>query len=286
MRHRFIHAHRERFSVTTMCRVLEVARSGYYAWCSRAESARSREDRRLVVKIRSLHAQSRGTYGSPRIYADLREMGETCGRHRVARLMREERLVGKKARKFRSTTDSKHSHPVAPNRLGQQFGVQRPDTVWAGDVTYLRTREGWLYLSVILDLCSRYVVGWALSESLDQDLTLVALERAVLLRDPAPGGLFHSDRGSQYTCEAYQRRLEQLGMIVSMSRKGHCWDNAPVESFFDSLKTEIDQGIFHSRAAAKAAVFDYIEVFYNRKRRHSSLGYRSPARFEKELQLA
>ncbi len=197
MKFRFIHEHVQEFSVRVMCRVLAVSRSGYYAWCSRPESTRSREDRRLLAKIRAFHHRSRGSYGSSRIHADLREDGESCGRHRVARLMRDDGLAGKKARRFKTTTDSENSDPVAPNLLAQDFFVATPDTVWAGDITYLRTREGWLYLAVLLDLYSRFVVGWSLSSSLDRSLPLEALENAVRRRRPGRGLLHHSDRGSQ-----------------------------------------------------------------------------------------
>ena len=286
MKFRFVHEHVQEFSVRVMCRVLAVSRSGYYAWCSRPESTRSREDRRLLAKIRAFHHRSRGSYGSSRIHADLREDGESCGRHRVARLMRDDGLAGKKARRFKTTTDSEHSDPVAPNLLAQDFFVETPDTVWAGDITYLRTREGWLYLAVLLDLHSRFIVGWSLSSSLDRSLPLEALENAVRRRRPGRGLLHHSDRGSQYTCEDYRDRLGELGMTASMSRKGNCFDNAVVESFFDSLKTEIDQQVFESREQARQKVFDYIEIFYNRSRRHSTLGYVSPATFEQQLQEA
>ena len=286
MKFRFVHEHVQEFSVRVMCRVLAVSRSGYYAWCSRPESTRSREDRRLLAKIRAFHHRSRGSYGSSRIHADLREDGESCGRHRVARLMRDDGLAGKKARRFKTTTDSEPSDPVAPNLLAQDFFVETPDTVWAGDITYLRTREGWLYLAVLLDLHSRFVVGWSLSSSLDRSLPLEALENAVRRRRPGRGLLHHSDRGSQYTCEDYRDRLAELGMTASMSRKGNCFDNAVVESFFDSLKTEIDQQVFESREQARQRLFDYIEIFYNRSRRHSTLGYVSPATFEQQLQEA
>ena len=286
MRFRFIHEYIREFSVRVMCRVLKVSPSGYYAWRSRPESTRSREDRRLRTKIRTFHKRSRGTYGSVRIHVDLREDGETCGRHRVSRLMREDGLFGKKARQFRTTTDSEHSDPVAENLLDQEFFVETPDTVWAGDITYLRTREGWIYLAVILDLCSRIVVGWSLSTSLERELTLQALEQAVARRQPGRGLLHHSDRGSQYTCSDYRDRLDELGMTVSMSRKGNCYDNAVLESFFDSLKTELDQEVFESRQHARRVLFDYIEVFYNRARRHSALGYVSPATFERRLREA
>jgi putative transposase len=285
MKFRFIHEHVLEFSLRLMCRVLGVSPSGYYAWRSRPESARSREDRRLKAKIRAFHEKSRRTYGAARIHADLRDDGEGCGRHRVARLMREDGLVGAKAKQFRTTTDSKHSDPVAENLLDQKFTVETPDTVWAGDITYLRTREGWCYLAVLLDLHSRLVVGWSLSSSLDRDLVLAALERAVVSRQPGAGLTHHSDRGCQYTCGEYQERLAELGMTVSMSRTGNCYDNAVVESFFDSLKTEIGHEVFESREHARREVFEYIELFYNRRRRHSALGYVSPAALERQRAL-
>lgn len=281
MRYRFIHEHLVEFSVRVMCRVVGVSPSGYYAWRARPESARSREDRRLKAKIRTFHKKSRGTYGAARIHADLSEDGEGCGRHRVARLMREDGLVGAKAKQFKTTTNSKHSDPVAANVLNQQFSVDAADRVWAGDITYLHTRDGWCYLAVLLDLHSRFVVGWALSSSLDRELPLAALEQAVARRQPGPGLLHHSDRGCQYTCGEYQERLAKLNMAVSMSRTGNCYDNAVVESFFDSLKTEIGHELFESREHARREVFEYIEVFYNGRRRHSALGQISPAAFER-----
>jgi transposase InsO family protein len=282
MKFRFIYEHVKEFSVRVMCRVLGVSPSGYYAWCPRPESARSREDRRLRIKIRAFHVRSRGRYGSARIREDLLEDNETCGRNRVARLMREDGLVGKKAQQFRKTTQSDHADPVAPNLLDQNFTVETPNTVWAGDITYLRTREGWLYLAVLLDLYSRLVVGWSLSTSLEHELALDALHQAVAQRRPGPGLVHHSDRGCQYTCGAYQDRLKELGMKASMSGKGNCYDNAVVESFFDSLKTEIGEETFESREHAREAVFEYIEIFYNRHRRHSTLGYLSPSDFERQ----
>lgn len=285
MKFRFIHEHVLEFSLRLMCRVLGVSPSGYYAWRSRPESTRSREDRRLRTKIRSFHQKSRGTYGATRVHADLREEGEECGRHRVARLMREDGLVGAKAKQFRKTTDSRHSDPVSPNILNQEFTVETSDRVWAGDITYLRTREGWCYLAVLLDLHSRFVVGWSLSSSLDRELPLAALEQAIGRRQPGPGLLHHSDRGSQYTCDDYQRRLAELGMTASMSRTGNCYDNAVVESFFDSLKTEIGCDLFDSREHARREVFKYIEAFYNQRRRHSALGHVSPSAFERQRVL-
>ena len=284
MRYAAIERHRRQYSVRRMCRVLEISPSGYYAWCARPESARARDDRRLLVKIREIFQQSGKAYGSPRIAVELWAQGESCGKNRVARLMRKEGLVARKPRRYKTTTDSDHAWPAAPNLLDQEFTVEPPDTVWLGDITYLPTDEGWLYLAVVLDLCSRRVVGWATSERVDSELTLRALGRAIDQRRPGPGLLHHSDRGSQYACHDYRERLETLGVKVSMSRKGNCFDNAPMESFFSSLKMEwLWDRRFATRAQARRSLFEYLELFYNRTRRHSSLGYRSPAEFEREV---
>lgn len=277
-----IERHRDRYPVTVMCDAMDVSPSGYYAWRCRPESARSREDRRLKVLIRSVFKESRETYGSPRIHDELRDQGIRCGRKRVARLLNEEGLRPKKARRFRRTTIAKPEHPKVENVLDRQFSVDSPDSVWAGDITYLWTTEGWLYLAVLLDLFSRRVVGWAVSSSLSQELTIKALDRALFERGPAPGLLHHSDRGSQYTSGDYQERLEQHNLSVSMSRKGDCWDNAVVESFFATLKVELGDS-FSSRRAAHLALADYIEVFYNRKRRHTAIGGVSPVDAEAQL---
>lgn len=274
-----IDRHRDRYSVRVMCAALEVSPSGYYAWRGRPESRRRRADRELKGVIRLTFEGSRETYGSPRIQLELREQGFRCGRKRIARLMREEGLRPAKTRRFRRTTVSAEDHPKAENVLDRRFMVAAPDRVWAGDITYLRTMEGWLYLAVLLDLYSRRVVGWAVSVRLSQELAEAALERALYERDPDPGLMHHSDRGCQYTSINYQRQLERHQVAVSMSRKGDCWDNAVVESFFATLKTELGD-TFSTRKAARAALFDYIEIFYNRKRRHTSIGGISPAEAE------
>ena len=284
MRFRFIAEHRRAYPVRVMCRVLKVSPSGYYAWRSRSRSRRSREDRRLKVLIRAIHRQSRKSYGAPRIHVELVEQGETCGRHRVARLMREAGLQGARRRRYRVTTDSHHTLPVAPNHLAQHFTVRRPNQVWLADLTYLPTREGWLYLAAIMDLASRRIVGWSTSERIDQRLVLEALDRALLTRRPEPGLLHHSDRGAQYAGHRYQGRLATAGLVCSMSRKGNCWDNAPMESWFATLKIEYLQGrTLASRALAQSELFDYIECFYNRQRRHTQLGYLSPVRWEQQV---
>jgi putative transposase len=281
MKFQFIRDHREDFPVRLMCGVLEVSPSGFYDWLRRPESPRAAEDRALVAKIQAVHGDSRRTYGSPRVHASLKAEGYRIGRKRVARLMRENDIRARTKRKFRVTTDSRHDHPVAPNRLDRQFTVEAPNTVWLADISYIPTREGWLYLAVVLDLYSRQVVGWAMDEEMPQELTLAALDMALKRRRPLPGLMHHSDRGSQYAAAAYQARLAEHGIVGSMSRKGNCWDNAPMESFFHTLKTErVHHRDYQTRDEARRDIFEYIEVFYNRQRRHSTLGYLSPVQFE------
>ena len=281
MTFQFIRDHREHFPVRLMCRVLEASPSGFYDWLRRPESQRAAEDRALIEKIQAVHNESRRTYGSPRVHASLKAAGYRIGRKRVARLMRENDIRAKAKRKFKVTTDSRHDHPVVPNRLDRQFMVEAPNTVWLADLSYIWTREGWLYLAVVLDLFSRQVVGWAMDEQMPQELTLAALDMALQRRRPLPGLMHHSDRGSQYAAGAYQKRLAEHGIVCSMSRKGNCWDNAPMESFFHTLKTElVHHRDYLTRDEARRDIFEYIEVFYNRQRRHSTLGYLSPAQFE------
>lgn len=273
-----------------MCRALGVSRSGYYAWRKRGRSARAEADARLRVDIRAAHERGRRTYGSPRVHRELRAAGIRCGKKRIERLMREDGLRARRPRRFRTTTtDSRHPFPTAPNRLERRFGVQEIqelDRVWAGDITYVPTREGWLYLAVVLDLASRRVVGWAMRDTLEAVLAIDALEMALQSRRPSAGLLHHSDRGVQYACHAYRELLEAEGIQVSMSRTGDCWDNAVVESFFSTLEWElIGESHWRTRAEARTALFDYIECFYNRQRRHSSLGYLSPAAYEERLAL-
>ena len=279
MRYAFIDRYRHLYSVLVMCDVLEVSSSGYYAWRGRPESRRSREDRELKAIIRSVFEESRQTYGSPRILDELQDQGIRCGRKRVARLMKEDQLTPKKARRFRRTTVAIPDHAKAPNVLGREFTVDAPDTAWVGDITYLWTPEGWLYLAVLLDLFSRRVVGWAVSSHLGQELAIAALDRALFERGGHEGLLHHSDRGCQYTSTDYQQKLKDNGLSVSMSRKGDCWDNAVAESFFATLKVELGDS-FSSRQAAHDALFDYIEVFYNRQRRHTTNGGISPVQAE------
>jgi len=279
MKYAFIDKQRDAYGVRRLCQALAVSPSGYYAWRGRPVSRRQREDRRLKVAMRSAFRLSRQAYGSPRLQEALATQGLSCSRKRVARLMREEGMTPKKVQRMRRTTHSIGSHPKAPNVLDRHFTVGAPDTVWAGDITYLWTDEGWLYLAVVLDLFSRRVVGWSTSDRLREELTVAALQRALCERHVEKGLLHHSDRGSQYTSDAYQRLLRTRGLTVSMSRSGDCWDNAVVESFFATLKTELGER-FSSRSAAHLQLFDYIEVFYNRQRLHSSLGYHSPVQAE------
>lgn len=282
MKCRAIRAHTGRFPVRLMCRTLAVSPSGYYAWAIRPESRRMAENRRLVAEIRGIHAESRSTYGSPRVHATLQARGQRVGEHRVARLMREGAIRAKMAKKWRATTDSAHPYPVVPNTLNRQFAVAAPNQIWAGDITYIWTAEGWLYLAVVLDLYSRRVIAWGMGSRLTQELVAGALTMAVERRRPASGLLHHTDRGSQYAAATYRELLAGHGLTASMSRRANCWDNAVVESFFHTLKTElVHHRRYRTREDATQDVFEWIEVFYNRVRRHSTLGYRSPAEFEK-----
>ena len=270
-----------------MCTTLEVSRSGFYAWLRRRESKRSRENRRLTKLIREEHKRSRETYGSPRIHAALKGRSETCGRNRVARLMRQAGICSKVKRKFRRTTNSKHGHPVAPNLLAQDFSTSRPNEVWVSDITYIWTDEGWLYLASTLDLFSRMIVGWSMNSIMPASLVEDALKMAIDRRSPPAGMIHHSDRGVQYAAHAFQGLLDRHGIVCSMSRKGNCYDNAVKESFFHTLKTELtDHEHYLTREQAKASVFEFIEVFYNRLRLHSTLGYVSPLEFEAQRRVA
>jgi putative transposase len=281
---RFIHAEKASMPVAFMCHQLGVSHSGYYAWAKRPESQRKKSDRELTVEVAAIHQESRGTYGSPRVHAELRARGRRVSEKRIARLMQQEGLAARRRRPFARTTDSRHAHPVAPNVVIRDFQPPGPNCTWAGDITYVWTSEGWLYLAVVLDLFSRRVVGWSMSERIDRQLALAALDMALAGR--AAPALRHSDRGSQYASEDYRERLAECGITCSMSRKGNCWDNAVVESFFSSLKMElVHTRSFRTRGEAKLALFEYIEVFYNRRRRHSSLGHVSPAEYERTAEL-
>lgn len=284
MRFAFIQTENVLYPITVLCRVMRVTTSGFYAWLKRPESERARRDRQLGVKIRALHKASRGTYGSPRIHRDLKAEGEAVGRKRVARLMREDDLTGQAPRRFRKTTDSAHNLPVAENVVDRNFNPEGPNRVWASDISYIRTWEGWLYLAVVIDLFSRRVVGWAIADHMRTELVLAALTMAVDHRRPDAGLVHHSDRGSQYASYVYQDALDDNGTVCSMSRKGDCWDNAVVESFFGTIKEElIHRHAWPTKARAKNAITDYIACFYNNHRRHSSLGYVSPMEYEAAL---
>jgi transposase InsO family protein len=286
MRFRFIEDHRDTWPVRVMCDALEVSASGYYAWRGRPESPRAAENRALLAGIRSVHARHRGRYGAPRIHAALRAEGRLVSRGRVERLMHRHGIRATTQRRFRVvTTDSNHSLPVADNLLDQTFLATRPNQIWLADITYIPTDEGWLYLATVLDLFTRKVVGWAMRDHMRQELTIAALTMAIQRRRPGPGLIHHSDRGSQYAAGSYRQVLDAADMVQSMSRKGNCWDNAPMESFFHTLKTElVHHANYPTREAAKRDLFAYIEGYYNRQRLHSALGYLTPE--QAELQAA
>jgi putative transposase len=282
MTFRFIDEHRNQWSVRILCATLEVSPAGYYAWRQRPRSKQQQRRDALLVRIRAVHQEAKARYGSPRIHAELQAGGQTCCVNTVAKLMKQQDIVAKTHRKFRcTTTDSDHGLPVAENLLDRQFNPRSPNERWVADITYVPTREGWLYLAAVEDLYSRRVVGWSMAHHLESRLVVDALELAVQRRLPAEGLIAHSDRGSQYASEHYQHLLASHGITCSMSRRANCWDNAPMESFFASLKKELVHGAdFATQADARTALMEYIEVFYNTKRRHSSLGYVSPAEYE------
>jgi putative transposase len=291
LKYRFVQEQREQcacFGIREMCRVLDVSASGYYRWCLQPVSERTRQDQKLTEHIRTVYQESDATYGSPRIHHDLREQGIRCSRKRVARLIRQNQLRASHSKRFVVTTQCNPAYPVAPNLLDRCYQVEEVtdlNRVWAGDITYIATAEGWLYLGVVLDLKSRRVVGWQMSHSLELSLVTGAFEMAVQQRHPQAGLLHHSDRGSQYASHSYQDCLAERGIVCSMSRKGNCWDNAPVESFFATPKKElVHRQSYQTRREAWASLFRYIEVFYNRRRRHSSLGYLSPCEYERRWQ--
>lgn len=287
MKYASIRRHDGEFTVRLMCRVLEVAPSGYYAWRGREASARVREDDLLRLHIRSVHQRSKERYGSPKIHSELFSQGIKCGHNRVARLMREEGLRAKRSRHFRVTTQSAHRYPLAGNKLERRFDLsdnREINCVWVADITYVPTSEGWLYLAVILDLASRRVVGWSIDRFLDRSLAVRALAMALAHRRPLSELLHHSDRGSQYASEEYQSLLSKHCILQSMSRAGDCWDNAVVESFFATLKTELVRDArWRTRTEATHAVVEFIEVWYNRQRRHQTLGYLTPVQYETEV---
>jgi putative transposase len=281
MKYPFISAHRKIFRVGLMCSILDISRSGYYIWLRRPESLRKKENSKLAARIKVIHGQKRKIYGSPRIHKELNEDGVVCSRNRVARIMKQEGVRAVVPRKYKATTDSKHNFPVAPNLLKQDFNIKEPNKVWLADITYIPTFEGWLYLAAVMDLGCRRIKGWSMSNRLTKELALDALRMAICNHPKTTGIIHHSDRGSQYASLDYQKLLKDKALICSMSRKGNCWDNAPMESFFHTLKTEWVYGLkYNTRQQAKASIFEYIEIFYNRQRRHSSLQYMNPCQYE------
>jgi putative transposase len=283
MKYQFIAEHRHEYPVSIMCRVLVVAVSGFYAWLRRAPGRRSQQNTRLGERIVRIYQANRQVYGSRRIHAALRAEGQSCGKKRVARLMRELGLSARPRKHRTRTTDSQHDQPVVPNLLNREFTATEPTSKWVADITAIWTSEGWLYLAVVLDIFSRMVVGWAMDSHRDEALVEQAARMALARRQPEPGLLHHSDRGSQYTATDYRELLAQYGIVVSMSGKGDCNDNALMESFFGTLKTEcVDRQSFASRAQARQVIFEYLEAFYNRQRLHSSLGYVSPATYKQQ----
>jgi transposase InsO family protein len=286
MKYEFIKDNRSSFRVKKMCQALKVSVSGYYAYTRRSKSNRQIANDKLLSEIRVVYKQRRGIYGSPRITDDLRDNGHRCGKNRVARLMKENKIVAKTKRRFKVTTQSKHTHPIAPNLVNMDFSSDGPNQLWVSDITYLWTREGWSYLATVMDVYSRQIVGWDIGKRLTQDLVINALQRAVWRRRNTDGLIFHSDRGSQYASKSFRKMLNKHKMIQSMSGSGNCYDNAIMESFFHTLKTEhVYFEKYETRDEAKKSIFEYIEIFYNRVRKHSALNYKSPATYE-ELALA
>lgn len=287
MRYAFIESHRDELPIRLMCEVLDVSRPGYYDWRNRDPSHHEQTNKVLLEEIKRIFKDSRETYPSPRIHRTLHDQGYMVGRNRVAKIMRENGIRAVRPRRQKRTTDSNHAFPIAENILGRHFEAPAPNKVWLTDITYIETGEGWLFLAAVLDIHSRRIVGWAMDKTMSRKLCMDALNMGIVNRKPSKGLVHHSDRGSQYASGDYQQMLKDYGMICSMSRKGNCWDNAPMESFFGTLKTEwLHRMDFATRDEARQAVFDYIETFYNRKRKHSALDYASPAEFEEMAKIA
>jgi putative transposase len=281
VKYAFIEEHHRQFSLAAMCRVLDVSRSGYYDWLGRDESQRAVNNRVLLEHVRRIHVQFRQRYGIVKCWKQLNAEGIVCGRDRVARLRRTHGIYSKRRRRFVITTRSRHTHWIAPNRLERNFAAEKPDRVWVGDVTFVATRSGWLFLAILIDLYSRKVVGWSMSNSNNGQLVQDSLNMAIQQRQPQAGLIHHTDRGSTYATQSYRDTLKTNGMVSSMSRKGDCWDNAVAESFFANLKNELIYWCdFNNRNEARSAIFEYIEVFYNRQRLHQTLGYITPDQFE------
>ena len=281
MKYIFIEKHRSLFAVEKMCRALKISKSGYYAWRDKPKSMRDLANEKLDHHIRTIYEQNKGRCGSPRITEALNEQGISCSVNSVANRMRKNKIKAKTKKRFKITTNSKHNHPIAPNLLNQDFTAQHPNQIWVSDITYIWTREGWLYLAVILDLFSRRIVGWAMSNRLGQELVLNAFQQALWRRKPGYGIIFHSDQGVQYACKAFRNLLKEHRFIQSMSGRGNCYDNAVVESFFHTLKTELVYfETYYTREEARNNIFEYIEIYYNKIRLHSTLKYCSPVKFE------
>ena len=283
MRFAFIDAWKERWPIALLCKTMQVTSRGFRAWRTRPMSQRQRDDMVLLAHIRELHGLVLGSYGRPRMTEELKELGLCVGHRRVGRLMKQNGIRIVRTRKYKATTDSNHTFNIAPNLLDQDFSASEPNQKWAGDISYIWTREGWLYLAVIIDLYSRRVIGWAVSNRMKKDLAIRALNMAINLRQPPPGCIHHTDRGSQYCSHDYQKALRKQGFQISMSGKGNCFDNAAVETFFKSLKAElIWRRSWNTRRETQAALFEYINGFYNPRRRHSALGWKSPLAFERK----
>ncbi len=278
MKYAWLDTQRDAYALQALCEALGVSPSGFDAWKRGGGRQKRLSDTQLLTLIRAVHAQTKGAYGSPRVYRELKERGIPVSRERVARLMRKNDIRARHKRRYKATTDSRHDLPIAANVLDRNFEPARPDQTWTADITYIPTNEGWLYLAVVMDLYTRMIIGWSMETRMTRELVINALRMAYFRRKPQPGVMHHSDRGSQYCSDDYQKLLREYGMLVSMSRKGNCWDNAPMESFFNSLKNErVHTQRYGTRDQARQDLFEYIETFYNRSRRHSALGYVSPA---------
>lgn len=281
MKYQFMKDHSTEYSIKKMARVFKVSRSCYYAWLNREPCDRERQELELLFEIKRIYFKFRKTYGSPRIYNELKDEGICCSENRVARIMRKNGIAAERKRRFKVTTDSKHDYPASPNLLNREFDVEEPNTCWVGDITYIWTDEGWLYLAIVMDLFSRMIVGWAMESHMKSELVIDALNMAVKHRSPDEGTLFHSDKGIQYASTDFRECLSGNKMVQSMSRKGNCWDNACAESFFATLKMEeVFLKKYKTREEARQSIFEYIEIFYNRMRSHSKLDFQSPAKYE------
>ena len=286
MKYQFIQQHQDEMSVARICQLLQVSRSAYYRWQQSGLSAREKRNQELLPLVREIHQRSDRTYGSPRIWEELRDRGIGCSRNRIARLMRLQGIQAKTKRRFKVTTRSGQHHPARPDLVQRIFGASQPNRVWTSDITFIWTREGWLYLAVVLDLYSRMIVGWELSPRFNAQLVTTALQRALTWRRPSPGLILHSDRGSQYASEELHLCAKEHGIELSMSRTGNCYDNAVTESFFHTFKTEhVYFNRYETRQDARTKIFEYIELFYNRRRKHSTIGYLSPVQYEQQLNV-